>query len=179
MFAKDSKRNRVERKVMCVSSEKHEELTIYRVAVALLRSHPFRNLPLHVRCFQEEVRHTFTCINQSLDGDTSIATLLKSTPAAVIAKVRALPPLDPYIRLTFKPSGYAAAFRRKAPRRGRAAVLETLEDVEDDLLDLNDHEFRKGERCWGKWARLQPQHSPLLCFLCTAELNTGVGAVNC
>ncbi|EKC99215.1 hypothetical protein A1Q2_06415 [Trichosporon asahii var. asahii CBS 8904] len=144
LFPKDSKRNQVERKTI--------------VALALLRSHPFRSLPLHVRCFREDVHQSFTALAQP---DNGAPALFKSTPAAIIAGVKALPELDPRVQVTFNPSGYAASFKR-----GR---IES-----DDQLDLKDDGFRNGDRSGEKWKRLQQTSGQRRCYLCAAEVDTKV-----
>lgn len=141
------------------------------MALALLRSHPFRTLPLHVKCFREDVYRTFMRLAQADTGEDEF----KSTPATVVANVRALPALDFRVQVTFNPSGYAASFFQ----RGRRLQPEDENDSSGDgyLLDLRDGIFRGGERSGGKWRRLQLRVEKQLCCLCAADINTTVSAI--
>lgn len=146
-------------------------LTNISVALALLRSHPFRTLPLHVKCFREDVYRTFMRLAQA---DTGKDGLFKSTPATVVANVRSLPALDSRVQVTFNPFGYAASFfhggRRSQPEDEHGSSGDS------DLLDLRDGNFRAGERSGGKWRRLQLRVGQQLCCLCATDINTTVSA---
>lgn len=148
----------------------------FSVAHALLRSYPFRLMPLRVRCFQEDIRDTL--IQLATRGAINDTRKYKSTSAAVLAVVRLLPPLDSNLDISYTAAGYAASFQPKTGRRQRRRESsEETASCDRDRLDLEDKEFRMGERCWTKWLRLLAQRGrKVTCHLCSGEIDVQVSA---
>lgn len=162
-------------------------------SVALLRSHPFSHLPLHVRCFTSETYDLFTgmvspelaapCIEDTMGGKTAKTKIKKVKKESVEARVGVLPPLPMGVSVTLDLRGMPGAFAKKERKAAGKSHRKkrTKEAASDDgheqpdhhrdleaetgvpLLHLDDMPLRT--TAWETWQRTTSKGT-LACALC-------------
>ncbi|KAK6909929.1 hypothetical protein I203_103955 [Kwoniella mangroviensis CBS 8507] len=148
IFSKDAKRNWVERKLA--------------VAHALLSRPPFNRLPLHLRFFVPEVHDLF----HNLEQNDSRPVSSRRTKKRVTQDWSPLP-LPVTLTSIIDLGGVSGS---TGARRHSTQGVQSREGP----IDVNDVDFRQGERVWGKWKAIEiriKQEGHIRCEQCDGEVD--------